>query len=267
MTRDRQILVYYRAEGFVHISIPDAVEAIRRLGRDRGFGVEATDDPDVFSGDLGQYAAIAFVHTSGNVLPEQRQRDGLERFMAGGGGFFGIHAASSMAADIDTDWPWFRELVGASFKGHTIAKLYSDNPIDERPGIIQAGPLADAPADAEWIGTEIALTGWEAAIVHVEDPGCAAISGIVDGDTIVDEWYGFHENPRPLVNVVATVDEATYEPYLGEMGDDHPIVWWREFGGGRTVYNAMGHSVATWRDERFLRTIAGGIDLAAGFGH
>lgn len=265
MTSGRQILVYYRAEGFVHLSIPVAVEAIRGLGRTRGFDVGATDDPVVFAGDLSAYAAIVFVHTSGNVLPECGQRDGLERFIASGGGFFGIHAASSLAADIDVEWPWFRDLVGASFKGHTIAKLYSDDPIEDRLGITHAGSLADAPQDAEWIGTEIALTGWEAATVRVEDPQCAAIAGIVDGDTIVDEWYGFHQNPRPHVNVVATVDESTYEPYMGEMGEDHPIVWWREFSGGRTVYNAMGHSSATWSDERFLRTVAGGIDLAAGF--
>jgi hypothetical protein len=24
---------------------------------------------------------------------------------------------------------------------------------------------------------------------------------------------------------------STHDPYLGEMGEDHPIVWWREFGG------------------------------------
>jgi hypothetical protein len=60
------------------------------------------------------------------VFPSRNLVDGvvdhsLERFIAGGGGFFGIHAASSMAADIDVDWSWFRDLIGASFKGHTIA--------------------------------------------------------------------------------------------------------------------------------------------------
>jgi type 1 glutamine amidotransferase len=184
--------------------------------------------------------------------------------MTNGGGFFGIHAASSMADDIDTDWPWFRDLVGASFKGHTVAKMYSDGALPERRGMTHAGPLADAPADAERIGDALALTCWEAATVGVEEPQCPAIRGVDDGATLVDEWYGFHENPRPHVTVVATVDEATYEPYLGEMGDDHPIVWWREFGGGRSVYNAMGHAAATWQDHRFLSTIAVGIELACG---
>ena len=258
-----RVLVFHRAVGFVHLSIPDAVAAIERLGADHGFGVDTTDDPERFT-DLGAYDALVFVHTSGNVLPEPSQRAALEAYMADAGGFFGIHAASSMAPDVGTDWPWFRDLVGASFKGHTVTRVFSDDPVPERRGVVYGGPVAGAPPDADHWSDALAVMSCEAATVQVEDPGCAAIGAITDGEVLVDEWYGFDENPRPVVNVVATVDESTYEPYLGEMGDDHPIVWWREFGGGRTVYNSMGHSVATWSDERFLSSVLGGIDLAAG---
>ena len=259
-----RILVFHRAVGFVHLSIPDAVAAIERLGEEHGFSVDATDDPARFTDDLGFYDALVFVHTSGNVLSEPSQRAALERYVANGGGFFGIHAASSMAPDVGTDWPWFRDLVGASFKGHTVARIFSDDPVPERPGVVYGGPVADAPADADRWSDALAVMSCEAATVHVEDPSCPAIRGIGDGDVLVDEWYGFHDNPRPHVNVVATVDETTYEPYLGEMGPDHPIVWWREFGGGRSVYNSMGHSCAAWNDPQFLGTVLGGIDLAAG---
>ncbi|MGB0114067.1 MAG: ThuA domain-containing protein [Ilumatobacteraceae bacterium] len=264
MSEQRQVLVFHRAAGFVHQSIPVGVAAIEALGERHGFGVEATDDPARFTADIGWFDVIVFLQTSGNVLPEQAQRRALEEYIANGGGFFGIHAASSMAPDVGTDWPWFRDLVGASFKGHTVAKLYCDDEVPERRGVEWAGRLAEAPDDAEWIGAALALTSWETATVHVEEPGSPAIRGISDGEVLSDEWYGFHENPRAHVNVVATVDEATYAPYLGEMGDDHPIVWWREFGGGRSVYNSMGHTAATWGDPRFLETILGGIELACG---
>jgi type 1 glutamine amidotransferase len=259
-----RILVFHRAVGFVHLSIPDAVAAIERLGAEHGFVVDATDDADRFARDLGEYRAVVFVHTSGNVLPDHAQRRGLERYIAAGGGFFGVHAASSMAPDVATDWPWFRDLVGASFKGHTVARIFSDGDVPERPGMVRGGSRSEAPAGAdEWSGA-LAVMSCEPATVHVEDPACPAIRGVADGDVLVDEWYGFHDNPRPHVNVVATVDESTYEPYLGEMGADHPIVWWREFGGGRSVYNSMGHSCAAWSDPMFLGTVLGGIDLAAG---
>ena len=260
----QRVLVFHRAAGFVHLSIPVAVAAIERLGDLHGFGVDATDDPRRFEGDLDVYDALVFVHTSGNVLPEDAQRAGLERYLAGGGGFFAIHAASSMAPDVSSDWPGFRDLVGASFKGHTVARIFSDEPGPERPGGVYGGPRAKAPSDADLWSDELAVMSCESAIVCVEDADCPAIGAIADGDAMVDEWYGFHENPRPHVNVVATVDESTYEPHLGEMGDDHPIVWWREFGGGRSVYNSMGHSSAMWGDERFLSSVLGGIDLAAG---
>lgn len=144
----RRILVFHRAVGFVHLSIPDAVAAIERLGDAEGFAVDTTDDPARFAGDLGVYDALVFVHTSGNVLPEADQRAGLERYLAGGGGFFGIHAASSMAPDVASDWPWFRDLVGASFKGHTVARIFSDEPVPDRPGVVHGGRRAQAPPDA-----------------------------------------------------------------------------------------------------------------------
>lgn len=257
-----RVLVFHRAAGFVHLSIPASVEALRALGREHDFGVDTTDDPARFTDDIGFYDVVVFLQTSGDVLPELAQRRALETYLADGGGFFGIHAASSMG-EVAADWPWYRDLIGASFKGHTVAEIYSDGEVSERPGVRHAGPLAEAPTDAERYGDALAITSWEAATVHVEDPSCAAIRGVADGDELTDEWYGFHDNPRGLVNVVATVDESTYEPHLGEMGADHPIVWWREFGGGRSVYNSMGHSVENWNDPRFLATIVGGIELAA----
>jgi cytochrome c len=257
-----RVLVFHRAAGFVHLSIPAAVAAIVELGAVHGFDVDTTDDPSGFATDVARYDVTVFVHTSGNVLPESWQRRALEQFMAGGGGFFGVHAASSMAPDVSTQWPWFRDLVGASFKGHTVAHVYSDDPVADRPGVTYGGAIADAPADADRWSDALAVWSCEPASVCVEDPQCSAISGVRDGDVLVDEWYGFHDNPRPVVNVVATVDESTYEPYMGTMGDDHPIVWWRDFGGGRSVYNAMGHSEAMWSNEQFLATIVGGIALA-----
>jgi type 1 glutamine amidotransferase len=98
----------------------------------------------------------------------------------------------------------------------------------------------------------------------VEVPTSPAGRGIIDGELRSDEWYGFDESPRVRVEVVATVDESSYRPAMGEMGPDHPIVWWHRVGDGRAVYNAMGHASTTWKDQSFLESIVGGIELAAG---
>lgn len=258
-----RVLVYHRALGFVHQSIPDAVTAVEALGAEHGFAVGATDDPDEFRTRIVDHDVAVFVHTSGNVLPDRSHRAALELFVTSGGGFVGVHGASSMG-DVREEWPWYVGLVGASFKGHTVARVYVDEPFDTGPGSDHAGSCADAPDDAEWPGAHLAMHSCERATIHVEDPSCPAADGLADGAERIEEWYGFHENPRSAVNVIATVDEGTYEPHLGAMGEDHPILWWHDVGAGRSVYNSMGHSAATWRDRSFLRSIAGAIRFSGG---
>ncbi|MFJ9025990.1 ThuA domain-containing protein [Streptomyces sp. NPDC102259] len=77
-----------------------------------------------------------------------------------------------------------------------------------------------------------------------------------------DEWYDFRANPRPGVHVLATVDEADYEG--GGMGVDHPLVWSKEFGGGRSFYTALGHADAAYTDPAFRGHLLGGLRWAAG---
>lgn len=264
MGRERA-LVHHRATGFVHVSIPDAVEAIAALSAELGLDVETTDDPARFTPDaLADLAVVVFVHTSGDVLPEPAQRAALQGYVEGGGGWVGIHAASSMDDAVAEDWPWYRTLVGARFTGHTVARVWCDADVGSGPGHVHAGPFAAAPDDAEEVAPGVASTTWEPATVHVEDPTSPLVRGLADGDVRADEWYGFDENPRPHVHVVATVDETTYAPARGAMGADHPIVWWHRVGAGTAVYTSMGHSAATWRDPSFLAGIAGALAVAAG---
>ena len=258
-----RILVFHRAVGFVHHSIPHSVKVIAALGEQDGWNVSASDDPQQFSDPtLCAIDVVVLLQTSGDVLPDVQQRAAFERFVQRGGGVFAVHAASSMGA-LAQEWPWFHDLIGAAFKGHTSACCYADAPVDEQRGFKYGGPLSSAPPDAERIGDAFAMTTWETATVSVEQTDSPAIGLLRDGEERPDEWYGFVTNPRGQVTIVATVDESTYNPGLGVMGDDHPIVWWHDFDGGRCVYNSMGHAVSTWDDPVFQSTIVGGINLAA----
>ena len=109
-----RMLTYSRTTGYRHDSIPAGVAALRDLGRRNDFEVVATEDPAAFSpSDLAGFAVVAFLSTSGTVL-DDGGRDALERFVRDGGGFVGIHAASTT----EYDWPFFGDLVGARFTGH-----------------------------------------------------------------------------------------------------------------------------------------------------
>jgi uncharacterized protein len=112
--RPARLLVYSRTAGYRHDSIPAGISALRRLGETAGRAVDATEDPAALrDGGLARYAVVVFLSTSGNVLGEAG-RDALERHLAAGGAWLGIHGATTA----EYDWPYFGGLAGARFDQH-----------------------------------------------------------------------------------------------------------------------------------------------------
>jgi len=108
------VLVFSRTVGFRHASIPAGIEAIRRLGDEHHFAVDATEDPAVFTDEsLKKYQVVLFLNTTGDVLDDGEQT-AFEKFIRRGGGYVGVHAA----CDTEYDWPWYGKLVGAYFVSH-----------------------------------------------------------------------------------------------------------------------------------------------------
>jgi cytochrome c len=126
------------------------------------------------------------------------------------------------ASDTEYGWPWYGRLVGAWFASH--------------PQI-------------------------QPATVHIANPDHPSMRGLPTAWERTDEWYNFRSNPRGAVQVLATLDEATYSG--GAMGADHPMTWCQTFDGGRSWYTAMGHTKESY-DEPLLRLhLLGGIESAA----
>jgi cytochrome c len=111
---DFKVLVFSKTAGFRHDSIANGIQAIRTLGTNNHFTVDASEDATVFSdANLSNYQAVVFLSTTGDILDENQQA-AFERYIQAGGGFVGIHAAS----DTEYTWPWYGGLVGAYFSGH-----------------------------------------------------------------------------------------------------------------------------------------------------
>ncbi len=109
-----RVLVFTRTAGYRHESIPAGIDAVRELGATGGYTVDATEDPGAFrASNLARYRAVVFLSTSGDVLDETGKRD-LEEYVRGGGGYVGVHAASTT----EYGWPFYGELVGAWFARH-----------------------------------------------------------------------------------------------------------------------------------------------------
>jgi len=113
-TKENKVLVFSKTNGYRHKSIPDGIEAIKKLGEQNGFDVFATEDSTYFTtGNLQQYKAIVFLSPTGEILGEEQQ-NALQSYIHKGGGYVGIHAAT----DCGYKWPWYIKLVGASFDSH-----------------------------------------------------------------------------------------------------------------------------------------------------
>lgn len=114
-----RVLLFHRATGFVHDSIPAAVAALDRVARDHGLEPVASDDPAVFDKAM-DYAAIVLVSTTTDPKrPESEwfvgpRRDALQRYVERGGGVVAIHAAS----DSHYGWPWYARMIGGRFAQH-----------------------------------------------------------------------------------------------------------------------------------------------------
>jgi type 1 glutamine amidotransferase len=109
-----RILVFSKTTAFRHDSIPDGIMAIRTLGAEHGFAVDATEDATTFTdATLARYKVVVFLSTTGDVLNAE-QKAVFERYIRSGGGFVGIHSAS----DTEYNWPWYGRLVGAYFASH-----------------------------------------------------------------------------------------------------------------------------------------------------
>ena len=133
------ILVYTRTAGFRHDSIPVAVDALATIAAANRLSIEHTEDPAVFNPSrLSRYAAVVFLHTTGDMLDSQGV-DALAAYVRQGGGFLGIHAAADALYGSST----YRGLVGAQFLRHPALQ----------PGTLvveDASNAATAPLPARW---------------------------------------------------------------------------------------------------------------------
>lgn len=111
MTR---ILVFSKTTGYRHESIEAGVEAVHGLGLQHGYDVDATEDAAAFEpANLRRYDAVLFLSSSGDVF-DDAQRAAFEAYILGGGGYVGVHGASTT----EYGWPFYGEVVGARFDHH-----------------------------------------------------------------------------------------------------------------------------------------------------
>src|SRR5215204_1133784 len=111
--REFKVLVFTRAAGEQHASTAAGVKAIKDLGKEQQFIVNATADPTEFRADrLEQFRAVVFLNTSGDVLDDAQQA-AFEDYYRDGGGFVGVHSA----IETEPSWAFLTEVLGTRSAG------------------------------------------------------------------------------------------------------------------------------------------------------
>ena len=239
---DYQILVVGKTLGFRHSHIPHTNNALIELGEEHGFTVDVWDPaqseltlestPFTSAEDLSKYATIVFnspVDGTNNMDPNRARLlddDELSAFQGyiRDGGGF---VGLHAATDTMHTVPWYGQLTGGG------ARFISHPRQQQATMVVENGAHpSTAMLPSEW--------------------------------SRYDEWYNYSTNPRADVHVLMTLDESTYAPGSGAMGEDHPIAWCHNFEGGRSWYSGAGHTDDSWSDPQWLAHVLGGIEWTVG---
>ncbi|HTN67891.1 MAG TPA: ThuA domain-containing protein [Dysgonamonadaceae bacterium] len=132
------------------------------------------------------------------------------------------------ASTLEYDWAYYGKLIGAYFKNHP-------------------------PAQESTVVFE-----------NTDHPAMKPFKGM-ESHTFYDEWYTFKENPRPHVDVLATLDESSIKKFSNDdfrMGD-HPIIWSQQKNDIRSFYTGFGHTHEAFQDKLIVEHIKNAINWAA----
>ncbi len=222
-----------------HPSIPAGAYAIEQLGKRTGaFEVVLSNDVEMFRPEkLKEFDAVCFNNTQGVILRDPVLQDSLFKFITGGGGFVGFHAAVATINQYPKYdvWPWFTQMLG---------------------------------------GTESGGHPWmpnDSFTLKVEDPKSrlnAAFKG--KGFELVDEVFQLQEpNLRERFHVLLSIDMEKSKPSrpplkIRQQDNDFPLTWIRAEGKGRVFYSGLGHNPHVFWKAPLLQHFLAGIQYALG---
>jgi type 1 glutamine amidotransferase len=228
----RRILVYTRSytpdgKGYVHDNIASSVEAIRKMGAERSFAVDVSDDPATFSeANLKQYAVIVFSNSNNQAFSSDEQRDAFKHYIESGGGFVGIHSASGS----ERDWPYFWSVLGGKFVAHPRMQSFTVQVADPEFPAVKGLPASFDRTDECYFIDH--LNPDIHPVLVTDRTKLTALEGMnIDVDSF----------PNPL-----------------------PLAWYHQFDGGREFYLALGHNKQDYANPMLYGVIENGILWAMG---
>ena len=215
-TKKPKLLVIGQSKGYQHDSVSTAMATLYNLGRSTGrwdtfFRTDCTaitKKPLKWGAkNLTAFDAVVFF-TDGDLDMDDSQKADLLSFIRDDGkGFIGIHSATITFVS----WPEYGEMIGGYYDGHPWG-------------------VFDAP-------------------LVVEDPSFPGMSCLPLRFTLKDEIYQLKDFSRANVRVLLHLDAGKID--LARKGvkrkdNDFAVMWARQYGKGRVLYNGLGHQQEVW---------------------
>jgi type 1 glutamine amidotransferase len=260
----RRVLVFGRAAGFVHASIPLTARTIEALGQKTGAWttVISYNLADISAANLQQYDAIVLASTTGRFLDDDdgaasaARRNALLSFVRGGKGLVGIHAAtdayhgnpaggSEGPGGGEPLWPEFIRMIGGYFKFHWNYPTLITVKVEDVANPINA-PFTTTNAQGARVARDF---------------------------SIADEVYTFNQQSwvRSNVRVLTSVDYAkmpaeikAQEPAPQRTDHDYALSYIHREGSGRVFVEVLGHDESIYKITPMLAHILAGVQYAIG---
>jgi type 1 glutamine amidotransferase len=228
------LLVIGQSKGYQHESISTAMATFYNLGRSTGLWktwlrtdcTAITKKPLKWEAkNLDAFDAIVFF-TDGDLDMDASQKADLLSFVHDDGkGFIGIHSAAITFAG----WPEYGQMLGGYFDGHP------------------------------W--------GQFSAPLIVEDSRFPGLENFPLSFNLQDEIYQIKDFSRDNVRVLLRLDADKLD--LSRKGvkrtdKDFAVIWARNYGKGRVLYNGLGHVQAVWERSDFQTMLTETVQWAMG---
>jgi type 1 glutamine amidotransferase len=226
-----RVLVYTKnGKGYVHDNIPSAVAAIKKLATEKGFHVDVSDDPAVFTEDnLKQYTFLLFPSTNNDVFDTDAQRVAFRRYIQAGGGLVGLHSVIGT----ERNWRWFKMMLGGKFVYHPKFQPLEIKVLDKSHPSMAGMPSVWKKEDECYFMTEL-YPGINVLMAH--------------------DLSAMKPNEK---------DAEKIKELANDFGDYYPAVWHHNFDGGTIWITTLGHNKNDYQDSTYVHHILQGMTYVA----
>ncbi len=214
--KERRLLVIGQSKGYQHDSVSTAMATLYQIGRssrrwDTTFRTDCTAITKkrlkYEAKNIDAFDAVVFF-TDGDLDMDDSQKADLLSFVRDDGkGFIGIHSA----AITFTKWPEYGKMIGGYYDGHPWG-------------------VFDAP-------------------LVVEDAAFPGMGHFSRHFVLEDEIYQIKDFSRENVRVLLRLDAGKIDlsrKGVSRKDRDFAVIWARNYGKGRVLYNGLGHRPEVW---------------------